>query len=58
MLARLRGQLRGGLALLRLWHRRRRGRRALARMDARDRADIGVHAEDARREAGRPFWRP
>ncbi len=33
-----------------------RQRRALAEMDAHRLSDIGLSAEEARREAARPFW--
>jgi len=34
-----------------------RQRRALARLDTRLLRDIGISAEQARREAAKPFWR-
>lgn len=46
----------------RMWRRlgfiveRQRQRRALAQLDARMLADIGVSADAARREANKPFW--
>lgn len=42
----------GLMDYLALWQQRR----ALARMDARQLADIGVTPEEARAEAARPVW--
>jgi uncharacterized protein YjiS (DUF1127 family) len=42
---------------LRLWQGRARQRRALARLDTRLLADIGVSEAEARRECAKPFWR-
>lgn len=48
----------GGLvAVLRRWYRRARERRALAELDERLLRDCGFSREQARREAGKPFWR-
>jgi uncharacterized protein YjiS (DUF1127 family) len=44
-------------ALLRIWRRRLRERRALAAMDDRGLRDIGLSRYDAYYEAGKPFWR-
>jgi uncharacterized protein YjiS (DUF1127 family) len=41
----------------RLWAERERQRQALARLDARLLADVGISQEQARREATKPFWR-
>jgi len=43
--------------VLRRWSARTRQRRALALLDGRLLADIGVGPGEARREAGKPFWR-
>jgi len=43
-------------AAIAAWAAARRERRALARLDARLLADIGLTEEDAAREAARPFW--
>lgn len=50
--------LRRCLATLRLWRQRARERRALAALDDRLLADIGVTRADAERECERPFWHP
>lgn len=42
---------------LRVWAERRRGRRALVRMDDRALRDLAVSRVDAWREARKPFWR-
>jgi uncharacterized protein YjiS (DUF1127 family) len=42
--------------LLRLWHRRARGRADLMRLGPRDLRDIGVTPSEAARECGKPFW--
>jgi uncharacterized protein YjiS (DUF1127 family) len=41
-----------------LWRRRAAERRELLRLGARGYSDIGIRADDARREAAKPFWRP
>lgn len=38
------------------WHRVARQRRQLRELDPRLLADMGLTAEDAAREASRPFW--
>ena len=45
-----------GLGLLSVWARRVRTRRALAELDARLLADVGLTRAEAAREAGKPFW--
>lgn len=45
------------LRLVALWQSRYQQRRALARLDARLRDDIGVTRGEAAREAAKPFWR-
>jgi uncharacterized protein YjiS (DUF1127 family) len=45
------------LALIRLWQRRLRERRALAAMDDRGLRDVGLTRYDAHYEASKPFWR-
>lgn len=47
---------RESLALLRLWRRRSRTRRQLARLDARLLDDVGLDPATAEREAALPFW--
>ena len=37
---------------------RRRDRQRLARLDAHLLRDIGIDAQDARRECAKPFWQP
>jgi len=44
-------------ATLRLWHRRRVARRALAQIDARSLRDVGIAPEMAAYEIDQPFWR-
>ncbi len=44
------------VALLDIWARRRRDRRALIELDDRLLRDIGLDRLAARREAERPFW--
>ena len=39
------------------WFARSRQRRALAKLDARLLADVGITPEAARREIAKPFWR-
>ena len=46
------------LAVLRTWAERSRSREQLRELDERLLQDIGVRYEDARREAGKPFWKP
>lgn len=46
------------LAILRMWRQRAEERRALAALDDRLLADIGVTRGDAERECAQPFWRP
>ena len=43
--------------LLLLWRRRARERDELARMDARERRDIGVTDADVAMEISKPAWR-
>jgi uncharacterized protein YjiS (DUF1127 family) len=43
-------------ARLRLWRGLRRERRALAALDPRLLADVGLHPAAAEAEARRPFW--
>jgi len=47
----------GMLALLRTWYARSRQRRQLLQLDERLFRDIGVPADEALREARKPFWR-
>lgn len=42
---------------LRRWYARHRQRIALAELDQRLLADIGVSHQDAARETAKPFWR-
>ncbi|HZT87748.1 MAG TPA: DUF1127 domain-containing protein [Stellaceae bacterium] len=44
-------------ALVRLWAKRQRERRARAGFDARMLRDIGVTPSEAAHEIGKPFWR-
>jgi len=46
------------LALLSVWRRRAYDRRMLAAMSNRALQDIGLTRSDARREVGKPCWRP
>ena len=46
----------GVLGLLSRWIMLARSRHALARLDDRTLADIGLTREEAENEAGRPFW--
>lgn len=52
-------RLGAGALLRRLqhWHERSRQRRQLLELDERLYRDIGVTAEEAWQEAGKPFWR-
>jgi uncharacterized protein YjiS (DUF1127 family) len=47
---------RQAVALVRLWLRRGRERRELARLDYRMLRDIGVTPSDAMAETEKPFW--
>jgi uncharacterized protein YjiS (DUF1127 family) len=49
--------LRRALALLDIWRRRLRDRRALALMDDRSLRDLGLTRYDAFYETRKPFWR-
>ena len=49
--------LREAGARLSLWLSRSRSRRALASLDDRQLADIGLGCGDALRESEKPFWR-
>lgn len=42
--------------MVRAWADRHVTRRALARLDPHLLDDIGISAQDARAEAGKPFW--
>jgi len=53
----LRRRVRRGIALLRLWRRRSRERKALARFDERLLKDIGLTRADAEFLINKPFWR-
>lgn len=44
--------------LLALWHHRTVTRRKLGAMEPRLLCDIGLTADEARREAALPFWQP
>jgi uncharacterized protein YjiS (DUF1127 family) len=44
-------------AILGLWRRRVRERRALANLTQRELADFGASTVDVYRELARPFWR-
>ncbi|MCB1929096.1 MAG: DUF1127 domain-containing protein [Rhodocyclaceae bacterium] len=44
-------------ATLRLWARRRRGRRELRELDEHILRDVGISRGQARFEGGKPFWR-
>ena len=54
---RLRGFLSRVSVVLREWHRRKKGRLELARLDERMLRDIGLTRVDADWEINRPFWR-
>ena len=54
---RLRGFLGGVGAVLREWHRRKKGRLELARLDERTLRDIGLTRVDADCEINKPVWR-
>jgi uncharacterized protein YjiS (DUF1127 family) len=45
------------LATVATWRLRHRTRRQLAGLDAHALRDIGIGPDQARREAGKPFWR-
>jgi uncharacterized protein YjiS (DUF1127 family) len=45
------------LATVATWRHRHRTRRQLAGLDLHALRDIGLGPEQARREAGKPFWR-
>jgi uncharacterized protein YjiS (DUF1127 family) len=45
-------------ALLSEWRERRRLRRELARVPARDLLDAGLSLEAVEHEVAQPFWRP
>jgi uncharacterized protein YjiS (DUF1127 family) len=45
------------LKLLHTWYARSRQRRQLLQLDERMYRDIGVAADEAQREARKPFWR-
>jgi uncharacterized protein YjiS (DUF1127 family) len=45
------------VALLRLWRRRIREKRALANLTPRELADFGATTADVYRELATPFWR-
>jgi uncharacterized protein YjiS (DUF1127 family) len=47
----------GAPALARLWRRRVRERRELARLDDRMLRDIGLSPSERARELDKPFWR-
>jgi uncharacterized protein YjiS (DUF1127 family) len=49
--------LRRSLALLSVWRKRLRDRRALALMDERSLRDLGLTRHDAFWEARKPIWR-
>lgn len=42
---------------LRLYYRNQRTRRSLKTLDSQQLADIGKTCQEARREAGLPFWK-
>ena len=46
-----------GLVQIRVWGKRARARRELARLDLRMLRDIAVTPSEAERECGKPFWR-
>ena len=46
-----------GFSLISLWTARARQRRALARLDARLLADVGLTPGGAARECAKPFWK-
>ena len=54
---RLRGFLSRVSVVLREWHRRKKGRLELARLDERMLRDIGLTRVDADCEINKPFWR-
>jgi uncharacterized protein YjiS (DUF1127 family) len=50
--------LSNGAAMVRVWLRRIRSRRELAKLEDRELSDIGISRAQARYESERPFWRP
>ena len=54
--ARTQGFVAAVQSLLQAWSARARARRALGRLDAHMLSDIGLDADAAAREVGRPFW--
>jgi uncharacterized protein YjiS (DUF1127 family) len=46
------------LAIVMDWDARFRARRALARLPAERRADLGLSAAEIAAETAKPFWRP
>ncbi|HMJ43153.1 MAG TPA: DUF1127 domain-containing protein [Pseudolabrys sp.] len=47
----------GLIGTIAIWVVRRRQRRALAQLDDHLLEDVGLSREQARREAGKPFWK-
>jgi uncharacterized protein YjiS (DUF1127 family) len=45
------------MALVRVWRQRRRARRQLSVMSARELEDIGLCRGEITHEIGKPFWR-
>jgi uncharacterized protein YjiS (DUF1127 family) len=45
------------IALVRVWRERRRARRQLSVMSARELEDIGLCRGEITHEIGKPFWR-
>jgi uncharacterized protein YjiS (DUF1127 family) len=45
------------MALVRVWRERRRARRQLSVMSARELEDIGLCRPEMTHEIGKPFWR-
>ncbi len=52
------GLLARSLTVLNAALSRRRDRQRLARLDAHLLRDIGIDAQEARRECAKPFWQP